>query len=149
MDEPRERGGRTVGIDDDGPIRYINLGAVRPLQAGKPIAMVFEVNLVHETRDMVRLVDALAEAVGYVGSWLLGVELDLPSGHVSQLTDQYMVPRFTPSDTFGAAKYRSTTRASALEVRDKPGLITARLMRKLLRGLGTEELLSQPPFDQD
>src|SRR5260370_2400751 len=110
--------------------------------------MVYELQLVHETRDMVRLVAALAEAVGYVGSWLLGVKIDLPSGHVSQLADQYLVGRFTPTDTFGAAKYMSSTRASALELRDKPGLITSRLMRKLLRGLGTEPLLSQPPFDQ-
>lgn len=42
----------------------------------------------HETHDMVRLVATLAERISYVGSWLLGVELDLPSGHVSQLTDE-------------------------------------------------------------
>jgi hypothetical protein len=149
-DEAHERrGDRTVGIDDDGPIRYINLGAVASLAAAPQVTMVFELQLMHETHDMARLVATLAERVGYVGSWLLGVELNLPSGHVSQLADDYLVGRFTPTDTFGAARYLSSTRASALELRDKPGLITSRLMRRLLRGLGSEELLSQPHFNED
>jgi hypothetical protein len=148
VDEARERrGNRTVGVDDDGPIRYINLGAVGSLPAATQVTMVFELQLTYETHDMVRLVAGLAERIGYVGSWLLGVELDLPSGHVSQLADQYLIGRFTPTDTFDAAKYMSSTRASAPELRDKPGLITSQLMRRLLRGLGSEELLSQPPFN--
>ena len=150
VDEPRERrGNRTIGVDDDGPIRYINLGAVASSAAAPQVTMVFELQLMHETHDVVRLVSTLAKRVGYVGSWLVGVELDLPSGHVSQLANEYLVGRFTPTDTFGAAKYMSSTRASALELRDKPGLITSRLMRRLLRGLGSEELLAQPPFNQD
>ncbi len=140
-------GYRTVGVDDDGPIRYINLGAAGALSIDPTTKLVHEVELLHETRDMIRLVAALSDDVGYAGSWLLGVQLNQLSGHVSQLADPFVGGRQAPAVPFDAPGYSASTRASALELRDKPEAITGRLMRKLLRGLGTEWLLSQPPFD--
>jgi len=139
---------RTVGVDDDGPIRYINLGAASAHSIDPDTKLVHEVQLLHETRDMIRLVAALSDDVGYAGSWLLGVQLNRLSGHVSQLADPFVGGRQAPAVPFDAPGYSASTRASALELRDKPEAITGRLMRKLLRGLETEWLLSQPPFDQ-
>jgi hypothetical protein len=139
---------RTVGVDDDGPTRYINLGAASGDSIDPDTKLVHEVQLLHDTRDMIRLVAALSDDVGYPGSWLIGVQLNRLSGHVSQLADPFVGGRPAPAVPFDASGYSASTRASALELRDKPEAITGRLMRKLLRGLGTEWLLSQPPFDQ-
>ena len=143
------RGHRTVGVDDDGPIRYINLGAARTLGTEPNTRkLICDLHLLHETRDMIRLVAALAEDVGYSGSWLFGVQLERLAGHVSEVADPYSGGILARANVFEAPGYSASTRASALEIRDKPGAITGRLMRKLLRGLGTEVFLSQPPFDQ-
>jgi hypothetical protein len=141
-------GYRTVGVDDDGPIRYINLGAASAHNIDPDTKLVHEAQLLHETMDMIRLVTALSDDAGYVGGWLLGIQLNRLSGHVSQLADPFVGGRQAPAVPFDAPGYSASTRASALELRDKLQVITGRLMRKLLRGRGTEWLLSQPPFDQ-
>jgi hypothetical protein len=122
-----------------------------PLSARKGTVFVREgkggdLHLLHETRDMIRLAAALAEEVGYSGSWLLGVHLERLSGHESEVVDLYSGGMLAQTTVFEAPMYSASTRASALELRDKPEEITGRLMRKLMRGLGTEVFLSQPPF---
>jgi hypothetical protein len=138
----RDGRGRTVGVDDDGPIRYINLGAFGPSTPDRPV--VRDLDLMYQTRDIIRLVAALADDVGYSGSWLLGVHLDKLSGHVSQVSSPYGFPADLGS--WDDSDYSQTTRASAVEIRENPTLITDQLMRPLMRGLGTEAFLSQPPF---
>lgn len=123
-----------MGVDDDGPIRYINLGAAGAISIDPATKLVHEVELLHETRDMIRLLAALSDDVGYAGSWLLGVQLNRLSGHVSQLADPFVDGRPAPAVPFEASDYSASTRASALELRNKPEAIVARLMRKLLRG---------------
>jgi hypothetical protein len=142
-DGPARNGrGRTVGVDDDGPIRYINIGTGGRLSTDALI--VRDLNLMYQTRDIIRLVAALSDDVGYSGSWLLGVHLDQLYGHVSEVTDSYGFPAGLVS--WDGSDYTQTTRAAAVEIRENPAPITARLMRPLMRGLGTEALLSQPPF---
>ena len=148
-DRPSERRDyRTAGVDDDGPVRYIKLGAAATRSIERTRYVVYELELLYETRDMVRLVAALSDDVGYVGSWLLGVQLDLLSGAVSQLADSFVGGELAPAETFEASGYSASTRAFGLELRNNPEAITGRLMRRLLRGLGTEWLLSRPPFGQ-
>ena len=141
------RGYRTVGVDDDGPVRYINLGAAATATIDSTLYL-HDVQLLYETRDMIRLVAALANDAGDAGSWLLGVQLDRLSGAVSQLADPFAGGPPVPAETFEASDYSASTRAFGLELRNNPEAITGRLMRRLLRGLGTEWLLSRPPFGQ-
>ncbi len=151
---PQDGNGRAVGIDDDGTVRYINLGPHGPaspgLYGGVPgetgPRFVREINVLFETWDMIRLTAALSDAVGYRGSWLIGVDLDHLVGHMSQLSDFTAGYLAGPGIAWEKAGYSYATRAAALEVREKATLVTARLLRQLLRGLGTEMLLSQAPF---
>jgi hypothetical protein len=56
-----------------------------------------------------------------------------------------------PRNTVSAAVSdgeRAAMRATGLQLRSQAELITSRLLRKLLRGLGTEFLLAQSPFGQ-
>jgi hypothetical protein len=152
---PQDGTGRTVGVDDDGTVRYMNLGPYGPASPSAHGAItqvrgprfVRENNVLFETWDMIRLVAALSEAVGYRGSWLIGVELDHLGGHMSQVNDLTSGFIAGPSIVGEKARYTEATRASALQIRERAVTVTARLLRQLLRGLGTEVLLSQPPFD--
>src|SRR6266568_1455287 len=152
---PQDGGGRAVGVDDDGTVRYMNLGPYGP---GSPVLygdtshapgprFVREINVLFETWDMIRLVAALSDAVRYRGSWLIGVDLDHLGGHMSQLSDFSSGFISGPGIVWEKAGYTEATRASALQIREKATEVTARLLRKLLRGLGTEVLLSRAPFD--
>ena len=87
---------------------------------------------------------ALADDAGYPGNWLIGVSLDGLYGCRSRLTD-------TGDETgsFEDYDYPSGSQATGLQLRSQAELITSRLLRKLLRGLGTEFLLAQPLFGQD
>jgi hypothetical protein len=142
---PKDGNGRAVGVDDDGTVRYINLGPYGAFSSGTRVRFVREINVLFETWDMIRLVAALSEVVGYRGSWLLGVELDHLGGHMSQVTDPGGFPGSGP--VWEKASYSQATKAAALVVREQAAPLTARLLRQLLRGLGTEVLLSQAPFD--
>jgi hypothetical protein len=122
-----EGAGRTIGVDDNGPIRYINLAAGgRP--PGWTADVVYEGVLLAQTADMIRLVAALSNEISYSGSWLLGVHLDRLRGLVSQLG----------TERYNADAYTETTRATGLSIRDEPEAVAAKLMRGLLRGLGSE-----------
>jgi hypothetical protein len=133
----------------------MNLGPYGPASPGsygvisleRGPRFVRDVEVLFQTWDMIRLVAALSDVVGYRGSWLIGADLDHLGGHMSQVSD------FTSGFIVGSgivwekADYEEATRASALEIREKAAAVTARLLRQLLRGLGTEVLLSQAPFD--
>jgi hypothetical protein len=126
-DGPARNGrGRTVGVDDDGPIRYINIGAGGRLSTDALV--VRDLNLMYQTRDVIRLVAALSDDVGYSGSWLLGVHLDQLYAHVSEVTDSYGFPAGLGS--WDGSDYTQTTRAAAVEIRENPAPIAARLMRR-------------------
>ena len=152
--DPRDGSGRAVGVDDDGAVRFINLGPYGPVSPGPDGVVVLvpgawfvrERNVLFETWDMIRLTAALSDAVGYRGSWLIGVELDHLGGHVSQLNDLSAGYLAGPGIIWEKAGYEQVMKAAALEVREKALAVTARLLRQLLRGLGTEVLLSQAPF---
>lgn len=143
---PEENRGRAVGLDDDGAIRYLNLGASGSLPHSQDILFVRELSLMFETWDVLRLVATLSDAVGYRGSWLFGVEFVQLGGHMSQTSDPYSGFMAGSGITWDTAGYSATTKAAATEVREKPVLVVGRLLRRLMRGLGTEGLLERPPF---
>jgi hypothetical protein len=144
--DPKEDGGRALGVDDDGPVRYMNLGASGRLSVNNSVLFVRDLNLLFETWDMIRLIAALSDEIGYRGSWRFGVQLDHFGGHMSQVNDPAMGFVAGAGITWKAADYSRTTKATALEVGQKSTLVADRLLRQLLRGLGTEDLLNQPPF---
>ena len=136
--------GWTIGVDDDGPVRLIDLAAGTGSPPGPASDFLDEVRVLYRARDMIRLTAALADDVSYAGNWLIGIFLDGLYGCRSRLTD--------PDDETGSFEdydYSSGTQATGLQLRSQAELITSRLLRKLLRGLGTEFLLAQPPFGQD
>jgi hypothetical protein len=135
-----------LGVDDDGPIRHINLGVSGTLQNSN-VLFIRELNVLFETWDLTRLVAALSEEVGYRGGWLFGVELDHLGGHVSQTGDPSSGFISGTGITWETASYTQTVRAAASAVREHPKPIASRLLRQLLRGLGTEDLLNQLSFD--
>ena len=92
---------------------------------------------------MIRLTAALSDDVGYHGNWLLGVFLDGLYGCRSRLSEED-----GEAGAFEDYDYSGFIQASGLQLRTQAEFITSRLLRKLLRGLGTEFLLSQPPFSQ-
>jgi hypothetical protein len=61
--------------------------------------------------------------------WLLGVHLDRLAGHQSHLADPYRGGIMTRSDPYDAPDYLRTTRATGIELRDKPEGVIDRLMR--------------------
>jgi|GEM_PF-2626269 len=153
--DPQDGNSRAVGVDDDGTVRYINLGPYGSISPGPCGAIspelgprfVREINVLFETWGMIRLVAALSDLVSYRGSWLIGVELDHLGGHMSQVNDLSAGFISGSGIIWEKAGYSQVTRASALQIREKATAVTAWLLRQLLRGLGTEVLLSQAPFD--
>ena len=149
-------GDRMVGLDDDGTIRYINLAAGGPLPGDASshgpgeLLLVYELQVLHETRDMIRLVASFADEARYAGTWLLGICLDRMSHRVSQLADPHISPGiFTTPAPSDANDHTATTRATSHQIHHQLELLTEQLTRKLLRGLGSEFILSQPPFAHD
>ena len=141
--EAVESKGWTVGVDDDGPVRLIDLAAGSGRPPGPASDFLDETRVLHRTRDMIRLTAALSDEVEYHGNWLLGVFLDGLYGCRSRLSDED-----GGAGAFEDYDYSGFTQASGLQLRTQAEFITSRLLRKLLRGLGTEFLLSQPPFIQ-
>jgi hypothetical protein len=145
--DARDGHGRLLGVDDDGPIRFIDLSAHSYLSADNSIHVVCDAQLLHETRDMIRLIASLADEISYPGGWFLGVEMNRLRGHMSQMNDPFRGGWAVGAGlTFDSSEYAQTTKATGLEIREKGEVITGRLVRQLLRGLGTEALLDQPPF---
>lgn len=136
--------GWTIGVDDDGPIRLIDLAAGTGSPPGPASDFLNEPRVLYRTRDMIRLTAALADDVGYLGNWLIGVSLDGLYGCRSRLTETG-----DESGSFQDYDYSSGTQATGLQLRSQAELITCRLLRKLLRGIGTEFLLARQPFGQD
>ena len=142
---PNEGCGRTVGVDDDGPVRYINLGASMTFR-DRNLTVLLELNLLYETRDMIRLVTALSHDVGYTGRWQIGVHLDRLTGHGSQLADPNFGYIVSGPISYDAPSYQQSASAPVSLLQEEPDVTVERLMRSLLRGLGTEFLLSTSPF---
>jgi len=140
-------GARAVGVDDGGTVRFINVTAASPpRQDGSH--RLFEVLLLDEVVDMLYLIAALAGEVGYTGTWHIGAHLDRLRSHRSQLSDPYSGNGtwVLGGNGFDGTEYTRTTTASAAEIREKPHAVAVRLMRPLMRGLGSEAVLSNPPY---
>lgn len=142
-------GGRAVGLDDDGIVRFINVTAASPPRPDGS-HLVFEVLLLDEVVDMFYLIAALGDEVGYTGTWHVGVHLDRLNRHQSELAGPNSRSGMwvLGGSGFDGSEYSKTTSSSTGEIREKPHAIAARLMRPLMRGMGSEPVLLSPPYGQ-
>ncbi|WP_127355717.1 AlbA family DNA-binding domain-containing protein [Actinacidiphila soli] len=158
-DGPAEGVGRMVGVDDDGPIRFIDLAAgstftgrhaiVDMMAARNPDyraptgpPLVYEMTFRDRVNDMLRLVTELSGAISYPGGWLLGVHFDGLQGRTAQATQgqrSFMAPSRYDADT-----YTFTTKATARQIAENPADVSKTLLLRLYRGLGTAALLDGP-----
>jgi hypothetical protein len=160
--DPAEGVGRMVGVDDDGPIRFIDFGAgststgrhatVDMMAAQNPgllaptgPPLVYEVTFRDRITDMLLLLSEFSGAISYSGGWLLGVQLDGLQGRFAQAMQGqrgYMAPSPYDADT-----YAFTTRVTSRQITEDPADVSRTLLLRLYRGLGTAGLLdgSQQP----
>ncbi|HEY5987728.1 MAG TPA: hypothetical protein VIV12_15335 [Streptosporangiaceae bacterium] len=106
---------------------------------------MYDVFLLHKATDMIRLVAALSNEVGYRGSWLLGVHLDRLRGLSSQPTDFTTGRLLLGAPAYDTDTYTETVKASRLTIQEEPEMLAGKLMRHLLRGLGSEDALPKEP----
>lgn len=148
---------RTVGIDEGGTVRYIDLnagslpnglhrfaaagatrGGAAALQPALGRKLVYASVMWWRTLDIVRLIGRLASDVNYAGSWLIGIEVDhLRGAHGSEATFAASTVRYD-ADTHQAHERVTTT-----ELVTRPREVTSRLLRPLFRDLEAEQTM--PP----
>ncbi len=122
-------------IADDGTVTlFYGRGSLAPWE-GEGIGSVYEPGIVGLTRVVVGVAGALGGARGYAGRWLLAIGVDWLqgrySGHSHGNLGGAIYPPFSEND------YIQTTEAATVELLDRPGGVTNRLLNRLLRGLNT------------
>lgn len=142
---------RTLGLDDDGTVRFIDLAAgslpnglhpavAERMDRGWPGGTLHNGSVIYdeliwwETLDLVRLVGQIAESCGYPGGWLLGAELGRMRGRRSSAWDTYEC---------GADQLAATSRVTTSQLLDRPREAASALLRPLFRDLGSEVALDQ------
>ena len=149
---------RTLGLDDDGTVRFIDMAAgslpdgmhpavAERIQLGYPggtlhnASVVYDAAIWWETLDLLRLAGWIAEACGYPGGWLLGAELGRMRGRRSSEwgthecdADQLTAASRAPRGSFSTAPARpplfSSARCSAISA-PKQSWISCRRTRLL------------------
>lgn len=154
LNPPNQRLGgarRTLGLDDDGTIRFIDMAAgslpdgMHPAVA-ENIAMggpggtlhsksvLYDTTIWWETLDLVRMTGWIAQAGSYRSAWLLGAELGRMRGRRSGEWASH------ESD---ADQLTSTSRVTTRQLLNQPREVASTLLRPLFRDMGTEALLDQ------
>lgn len=88
--------------------------------------------------DMLHLVAALSQDVGYAGTWMIGVRVDELKDHIAgDLRGRF--PSAVPA-AFDDDVYQATTTVNRGQLADAP-TVAAELLRRLHRGLGVERQL--------
>ena len=142
---------RTLGLDDDGTVRFIDMAAgslpdgmhpavAERIHMGFPggtlhhVSVIYDVAIWWETLDLVRLVGWIAESCGYPGGWLLGAELGRMRGRRSSAWSTYECD---------AEQLTATSRATTRQLLDRPREVASALLRPLFRDIGSEAVLDQ------
>lgn len=147
-------------IDENGRIALLYGGAsIHDNAAISGGRYVNEINVVTLTRAVVSVAGRLAGSAGYGGSWLLAVGISDLRGKVSfsawredkEKTTWTKPAASTIWPPFSATYYVQGTEAMTVELLDQPGTISRRLLRRLLRAIGSystetiDELLAEHP----
>ena len=157
---PRDGIDRMVGVDDDGPVRLVDLGlgstatgrsaTADSIAAQNPghmsptgPARVYEVVFYDRVSEVLGLVAELSDIFNYTGSWLLGVRIDWLRDRVSQTEGRSM---FAGMAQYNADEYTATARATHRQLAETPHEVTKELLLRFFRGLGTASILDDPQF---
>jgi hypothetical protein len=135
---PDEEAMLDVELREDGGLRLLlgRLTAVWGHSSQGQADVVFDALAVAYALRLALWAAAIGDAIGYRGSWLLGVHgTDLRgagSFHHRQSLGGWTHP-------FDAEDYREVTTATRLELLQQPGSVAERLVGRLTRALGTED----------
>lgn len=137
-ESPDEEAMLDVELREDGGLRLLlgRLTAVWGQRSQGQADVVFDALAVAYALRLALWAAAIGDAIGYRGSWLLGVHgTDLRgagSFHHRQSLGGWTHP-------FDAEDYREVTTATRLELLQQPGNVAERLVGRLTRALGTED----------
>lgn len=152
-----EGSGRRLHVADGGSLRYYNLALSTDDQGRPPWSailaraesvydrsqsgprLLFDEYLYAEVTWVGALLAALSKEVHYTGGWGIAVELDRLDGSASEMLHRR--PAFRSSYTYAGSHYRQATRCTVEELLHTTSLVLQRLLRRLLRDLGSEQLL--------
>jgi hypothetical protein len=136
MTSEREDGALMVEICENGQLRMMCGRAAAPYD--KRLMLIDELCL-GLTARMVSLAQHVSQAAGYLGSWDFAVGLTGLKGAISY-------SRFSLNHWAGAAytedKYTATTRASLAEIEASTGPVVERLLGRLIRSVGADQVAS-------
>lgn len=150
---PATDDGRLLDIElrDDGGIRILagRMTAMAPSNYGDaPTSVIMDGLAVAFTRRLINWAVSIGERTGWHGMWLLGLHGDGLRGLESYLVHESMRRGHGP--TFDVDDYREVTKASHLEMAQRPGTVAYRLVGRMVETLGTinrfeKDLADAPP----
>jgi len=125
-----------IELTEDGGCRLFCSRASDVLEPGKPTVsqVLFDELIAGLVYRVVQLAGDIAEVSNYHGAWALGVAVTGARGRVAWLLAKNFMATAIP---YSDDEYRSLIRASSQELQDEPGLVTDRLVGRMLRTLGT------------
>lgn len=150
MPQAEERGVLDLEISDSGRITlFAGGGSAVPRHVQGDLQVLRESAALVLARQVVVLAGDIGVATGYAGRWMLTLGISDTFGKFSSAGETALVMgRLTVP--FSAPQYVQGTEAVTVELRDRPGAVTGRLMKRLLRGLGVgdgqhDHLLAEHP----
>jgi hypothetical protein len=132
----REDGALMVEICENGQLRMMCGRAAAPYN--NRLLLIDELCL-GLTARMVSLAERVSRAAGYLGSWDFGLGLTGLKGAVSYSRLSF---NHWPGAAYTEDKYTATTRASLAEIEASTGPVVERLLGRLIRALGADQVAS-------
>ncbi|HUP14771.1 MAG TPA: ATP-binding protein [Acidimicrobiia bacterium] len=127
-----------IELSEDGEVRVFcgRASAVADPGRAPDVAVLFDVLIAGLVYRSVQLAADVAAETGYLGDWAIGVAVVGAKGGGSWIRTQDFMTTATP---YPADIYTQLTRSSTLELQDRAGLVTDRLVGRMLRTLGTHD----------
>jgi Schlafen, AlbA_2 len=136
-DEYREPGLLDLEVREDGGLRLVCGGASRTLNpAMSPLEIVMDLVIVGLTKRLVMAAATIADTVGFLGSWDLGITVIGLRG-----LRRHRVGAFDWDAAPYSEDYRQTTRATHEQLTQRPDSVVEELTGRLHRGLGGGEAI--------
>jgi hypothetical protein len=134
-----------IEIREDGGIRLL-VGRMTALRKSSndvdPVGVICDALAAMYMRRLVNWARALGEKSGYTGAWAFGVQATQLRGLSSSASMDNRLNFYSPP-AFDSEDYRESTLATSLEMNEQPWSVGERLVGRLFRALGTEQLYSE------
>lgn len=134
----REDGALMVEICENGQIRMMCGRAASTIPGNTQLWLIDDLCL-GLTARMVSLSERVSQAAGYMGSWDFGVGLTGLNGAISY--SRYSLNHWA-GPSYADEKYTATTRASLSQIEASTGPVVERLLGRLMRALGADQIES-------